>query len=43
MDGLQRGAVQPVQALPSFVAHLNGSHFSEHPQVLGHLWLGQLE
>jgi len=43
MDGLERAPVQPVQALPSFVAHVNHSHFSEHPQVLGHLWLSQPE
>ena len=43
MDGLERVAVQPVQALPSFAPHVNRSHFSEHPQVLGHLWLGQSE
>ena len=37
MDGLERAAVQPVQPLPSFVTHVNRSHFAKHPQVLGHL------
>jgi hypothetical protein len=43
MDGLERVAVQPVQPLPSFVSHGNGADFSQHAQVLGHLWLGQPE
>ena len=43
VDGLERVAVQPVQPLPSFVTHVNRSHFSEHPQVLGHLRLSQPE
>src|SRR5918999_2323853 len=43
VDGLERVAVQPVQPLPSFVTHVNRSHFSEHSQVLGHLWLSQPE
>jgi len=41
VDGLERMAVEPVQPLPSFVTHLDRSHLSEHPQVLGHLWGGQ--
>jgi hypothetical protein len=43
MDGLERMAVQSIQPLASFVAHLNRSYFSEHPQVLGDLWLSQPE
>ncbi len=43
MDGLERVAVQPVQPLPSCVKHVNRSHFSKHPQVLGHLWLGRAD
>src|SRR5216117_3737830 len=34
VDGLERVAVQPVQPLPSFVTHVDGSDFAEHPQVL---------
>ena len=41
MDRLERVAVHPVQAPASFVSHVDGSHLSEHPEVLGHLWLGQ--
>src|SRR5438445_13123451 len=43
MDRLERVAVQPVQPLPSLVAHGDQAHFSEDAQVLGHLWLGQPE
>src|SRR6266498_3668605 len=43
VDGLECVAIQPVQPLPSFVTHANRSHFSEHPQVLGHLWLSEPE
>src|SRR5215218_8296009 len=38
MNGLERKTVQPVKPLPSFLTHLNRSHFSEYPQMLGHLW-----
>ena len=40
MDGLQRAAVEPVDALPPFVSHVHQSHLSQHPQVLGHQGLG---
>jgi hypothetical protein len=43
VDGLERVTVEPVQALPSLVTHVNRSYFAEHPQVLGHLRLGQPE
>ena len=43
MDGLERVAVQPVQPLASVFAHVDRPHLSEHPQVLGHLRLGQPE
>src|SRR5260370_881911 len=39
MNGFERIAVEPIHPLPSFLSHLNRSHFSEHPKVLGHLWL----
>src|SRR4029077_14535763 len=40
VDRLERRPVQPVKPLPAVVANLHGSHFAEHPEVLGHLWLG---
>src|SRR5215204_384196 len=43
VDRLERLAVDPVQALPSLVPHVDRSHFAEHPQVLGDLRLGQPE
>src|SRR5215204_536054 len=43
VDGLERLAVDPVQAPPAVVSHVHRSHFAEHPQVLGHLRLGQPE
>src|SRR5918998_4463066 len=43
VDGLERMAVEPVQPLPSLVTDVDRSHLSEHPQVLGHLWLRQPE
>ena len=43
MDGLERVSVQPVEPLSPFVTHFDRPHFSEHPQVLGHLGLGQPE
>src|SRR5215211_6529416 len=43
VDGLERVAVEPVEPLPSFATHVDRPHFTEHPQVLGHLWLGQPE
>src|SRR6266540_2283511 len=36
VDGLERAAVQPVQPLTSFVAHVDRPHLSEHAQVLRH-------
>ena len=36
-------AVEPVQALTSFFAHVDSSHFAEDAQVLGHLGLSQPE
>ena len=36
-------AVEPVQPLPSFVAHVDRSHLPQHAQVLGHLRLGEAE
>src|SRR6266508_4664331 len=32
-----------VQPLPSLLTHVNHAHRSEHPQMLGHLWLRQPE
>src|SRR3954453_10320708 len=43
VDGLERLAVDPVQPPPSVVTHVNRSDFAEHPQVLGHLRLGEPE
>src|SRR5829696_146821 len=43
VDGLQRVAVQPVEPLPSFFAHVDRPHLAEHAKVLGHLWLSQPE
>src|SRR5215218_1943862 len=43
VDGLERASVEPVQPLPSFVTHINRPHCSKHPQVLGHLRLGEPE
>src|ERR1041385_4520002 len=31
VDGLERVAVQPVQPLPSFVSHVDHTHFPQHP------------
>src|ERR1700716_752511 len=33
VDGLQCVAVEPVQPLASFVAHVNSSHLSQYPEV----------
>jgi hypothetical protein len=43
MDGLEGVAVEPVEPLSSFISHIDRSHFTEHPQVLGHLRLSQPE
>src|SRR5215217_6431461 len=43
VDGLERLPVDPVQALPSLVSHVDRSYFAEHPQMLRHLRLGQPE
>src|SRR6185436_15434609 len=43
VDGLQRLAVDPVQAPPPLVADLHRSHFAEHLEVLGDLRLGEPE
>src|SRR5215207_769067 len=43
VDGFEGVAVEPVEPLSSFVAHLNRPDLSEYPQVLRHLWLGQAE
>src|SRR5215217_6496580 len=43
VDGLERAGVQPVQSLLSLLTHVDRSHLSEHPQVLGDLRLGQPE
>src|SRR5215217_2415059 len=43
VDGLERAAVEPVKPLPSLATHVDRSHLSEHPQVLGHLRLGKSE
>jgi hypothetical protein len=43
MDGFERVAVQPVQPLASLLAYVYRANFSEYPQVLGDLWLGEAE
>ena len=43
MDALERSGVQPVHPLPPFVADVHEVHLAQHPQVLGHLRLGEPE
>jgi hypothetical protein len=43
MDGLERTAVDPVQALPAVVADVYRSDQAQHPQMLGHLRLSESE
>src|SRR5207253_1397521 len=43
VDGLERPAVQPVQPMPTLLAHVDRSHFAKHPQMLGHLRLSEPE
>ena len=33
VDGLERLRIQPVHALPAFIAHDDGAHLAQHPQV----------
>jgi hypothetical protein len=43
VDGLERVAVEPVEPLASFLAHVHRSHFAEDPQVLGDLRLREAQ
>src|SRR3954470_3480914 len=43
VDGFQRGAVEPVDALAAFVAHVHRAHLPQDAQVLRHLRLGEAE
>ena len=43
MGAPERVAVEPVQPLTSFVAHVHRSHLPQHPQMLRHLRLGKTE
>ena len=43
MDRLERAAVEPIDSLPSVLAHVDEADLSQNAEVLGHLWLRETE